>query len=411
MTGQQDAPLSGRPPKATIVQSLALRCVPQGSARLKRGAIVAVTGALGVALVGVAWMALRPAEHPSEIVEDGPASAAAATVSGMPATYEGVPALGPGLPGDLGRPILAMRRRINGLPMAEQREVLEEPDEPQRSSQPDRGTVSDRGRQARDAARSAGLMVVVSARTPVTEQAVGSVSDGVSTADPGRLAIAPDTDPNAQQRKSDFLNTTSRQDGTNPHLLAEPVSPNMLMAGSIISASLITGINSDLPGLVTAQVTERVFDSMTGAILLIPQGTRLIGSYDSVIAFGQKRALVVWQRLIFPDGSALTIDNIPGTDPSGKSGLVDRVNAHGLALLTGAAISTVLGVGPSLAISGESDLAQAIRQSTEQNVSRAGDQLTSRNLQIQPSITIRPGAPVRLIVRRDLILKPWERSP
>lgn len=411
MTGQEDAPFSGRPPKASIVQSLALRCVPPGSARLKRGAIVAVTGALGAALVGVAWMALNPAGHPSKSIDDSPASAAAAPVSAMPATYDGVPALGTALPGDLGGPILAMRKRMNGLPMAEQRQALGEPDEPRPSFQPVRGSGLDRSREARDAARAAGLMVAVSASTPQTEQPAGSISDGASAADPGKLAITLDTDPNAQQRKSDFLNSASRKDGTNPHRLIESASPNMLMAGSIISASLITGINSDLPGLVTAQVTERVFDSMTGAILLIPQGTRLIGSYDSVIAFGQKRALVVWQRLIFPDGSTLIIDNIPATDPSGKAGLVDRVNAHGFALLTGAAISTVLGVGPSLAISGESDLTQAIRQSTEQNVSRAGDQLTSRNLQVQPSITIRPGAPVRLIVHRDLILKPWERAP
>jgi len=411
MTGQENASPSGRPPKATDVQSLILRSVPQGSTRLKRGAILAATGALGVALFGVAWMALRPAGHSSQIVDDSAASAAAATVSGLPATYDGVPALGPGLPGDLGRPILAMRRRVDGLSSDEQRQFSEQANELQRPYQPDRASARDRSREARDAARSAGLMVAVSAHMSETDQMVSGLADGVVAADPGKLAMAPETDPNAQQRKSDFLNTTRQQDGANPHLLSEPVSPNMLMAGSIISASLITGINSDLPGLVTAQVTERVFDSMTGAILLIPQGTRLIGSYDSVIAFGQKRALVAWQRLIFPDGSALAIDNIPGTDPSGKAGLVDRVNGHGLLLLKGAAISTLLGVGPSLAVGGKSELEQAILQSAEQNVSRAGDQLVSRNLQIQPNITIRPGAPVRLIVHRDLILKPWERKP
>src|SRR3546814_11674231 len=88
-------------------------------------------------------------------------------------------------------------------------------------------------------------------------------------------------------------------------------------AGSVIAASLITGLNSDLPGLVTAQVTENVYDSVTGRTLLLPQGSRLIGSYDSVVAFGQSRALVVWQRIILPDGSSIRIDNVPATEPQG----------------------------------------------------------------------------------------------
>jgi type IV secretion system protein VirB10 len=180
-----------------------------------------------------------------------------------------------------------------------------------------------------------------------------------------------------------------------------------LSAGSVIAASLITGLRSDLPGLVTAQVTERVYDSATGRILLIPQGARLIGSYDSVVAFGQRRALVVWQRIILPDGSSLALDNVPATDAAGYAGLADNVDFHTWSLLKGVALSTLLGVGSSLTFSGESDLVQAIRQSTEQNVSRAGDQITSRNLQVQPTITVRPGAIVRLVVHKDLILAPW----
>lgn len=101
-----------------------------------------------------------------------------------------------------------------------------------------------------------------------------------------------------------------------------------LSAGSIISASLITGLRSDLPGLVTAQVTENTYDTATGRLLLVPQGARLVGSYDSVVAFGQKRALVVWQRIIMPDGSSMRIDNVPATDPSGYVGLADKVDFH-----------------------------------------------------------------------------------
>lgn len=189
--------------------------------------------------------------------------------------------------------------------------------------------------------------------------------------------------------------------------MVAPVSPNSLLAGSVIAASLITGLNSDLPGMVTAQVTQNVFDTVTGNILLVPQGARLIGKYDSVVAFGQRRALVVWQRLILPDGGSIRLDNMPATDPSGYSGVADKVDFHTWTLLKGVAIATLLGIGSELSISGESDLVQAIRESAQSNTARAGDRITQRNLDIQPTVTIRPGSPVRVLVTRDLILAPY----
>jgi type IV secretion system protein VirB10 len=128
-----------------------------------------------------------------------------------------------------------------------------------------------------------------------------------------------------------------------------------------------------------------------------------------VVAFGQRRALVVWQRIILPNGSSLGLDNVPATDPSGYAGLTDKVDFHTWSLLKGVVISTLLGAGSSLTFSGETDLVQALRESTQQSASRAGDQLTSRNLQVQPTITIRPGSPLRLVVHRDLILAPWPK--
>src|SRR3546814_453056 len=143
----------------------------------------------------------------------------------------------------------------------------------------------------------------------------------------------------------------------NPHRLTAPVSPWTVQAGSVIAASLITGLISDLPGLVTAQVTENVYDSVTGQSLLIPQGSRLVGSYDSVVAFGQSRALVVWQRIILPDGSSIRIDNVPATDTQGYAGLADKIDRHTWQLLKGVALSTLLGVGSELSFgSSESDL-------------------------------------------------------
>jgi type IV secretory pathway VirB10-like protein len=142
----------------------------------------------------------------------------------------------------------------------------------------------------------------------------------------------------------------------------------------------------------------------------VPQGARLIGKYDSVVAFGQRRALVIWQRLILPDGSSVRLDNMPATDAAGYAGLVDKVDFHTWALLKGVAIATMVGVGSELSISGESDLVRAMRESAQSSTTRAGDQITQRNLDIQPTITIRPGAPVRVLVTRDIILAPWRKN-
>jgi len=179
------------------------------------------------------------------------------------------------------------------------------------------------------------------------------------------------------------------------------------MAGSIISASLITGLNSDLPGLVTAQVTENAYDSVTGRTLLIPQGSRLIGNYDSVVAFGQKRALVVWQRIILPDGSSVRIDNVPATDTAGYAGLADKVDVHTWQLLKGVALSTLLGVGTGISLGDESDLVRAICESTQQSAGRAGDQIVMKNLNIQPTIAVRPGWSLRVVVNKDIVVRPW----
>src|SRR5690606_7983489 len=135
---------------------------------------------------------------------------------------------------------------------------------------------------------------------------------------------------------------------------------------------------------------------------------RLIGSYDSVVAYGQSRALLVWQRIIMPDGSSVQIENLPATDASGYAGLADGVDFHTWRLLKGVVLSTLLGIGTELSLgSDESDLVRAIRESTQQNVNRAGQRITEKNLNIQPTITIRPGLPLRVIVHKDLVLRPY----
>jgi len=215
-----------------------------------------------------------------------------------------------------------------------------------------------------------------------------------------------------QSHKLTFLKAGPEKNIYNPHSLQTPASPYQLMAGTVIAASLITGLNSDLPGFVIAQVTENVFDTVSGRHLLIPQGARLVGKYDNIVAFGQERALVVWQRIILPDGTSIVIDNLPATDTGGYAGLADQVDFHTWKLLKGVALATVLGVGGDLAFdSSDSDLIRALQQSTQATTNRAGQRLIERQLNVQPTITVRPGWPLRIIVHRDILLRPYRGSP
>lgn len=377
-------------------------------ARFRREVIIAIAAVALLAIAAIVGLALR--SHAPRAPADSADRAVAAklpaeAMADAPTSYAAVPQLGQPLPGDLGQPILDHQRAAGTLasPPAPDPEI-------ERAREAAQAARDQRAAELASARRSA-LLVRTDGReannpgsTPSAEIAPSAPGGAV----PLRLALGTAQDPNDQQRKADFVAAGARDDGVNPHGLTPPASPYLLSAGSVIAASLITGLRSDLPGMVTAQVTENVFDSATGRILLIPQGSRLIGSYDSVVAFGQRRALVVWQRIIMPDGSSIALDNAPASDPAGYAGLADKVDFHTWSLLKGAVISTLLGVGGELQFSGGSDLVQAIRQSSQQSVSRAGDALTSKTLGVQPSITVRPGAPVLLVVHHDLVLKPWE---
>jgi type IV secretion system protein VirB10 len=404
MSGEEDRPEADvRATQAKVdPETLALRAQPVRAIRFKRGAIVGIAALGSAGLIATAWIALRPAAMHLAGQSDDQTIAAkppADTLGALPGSYADVPKLGPALPGDLGRPILDHQRS-----MATETTGGE-------AARADQTAATERDRRAAElmAARESGLLVQAGNRaTPTANAETPQSSPSTAAADAAKLAIDPDRDANAQQRKADFVALRDEGSDVSAGRLSPPASPDMLSAGSVIAASLITGLRSDLPGLVIAQVTERIFDSATGRVLLIPQGARLVGSYDSVVAFGQRRALIVWQRIVMPNGSSIRLENVPATDPSGYAGLADKVDFHTWTLLKGVAISTLLDVGANLTFSGESDLVQAIRESTQQNVSRAGDQITSRNLQVQPTITIRPGAQVRLVVHRDLILAPWK---
>lgn len=376
--------------------TLELRAAPPYRVVRFRKSLLVGAAALGLcAVMGITMLALRkPNQHkPVEAQElyNTEKKPTADGVSSLPKDYSQIPPksieLGPPLPGDLGRPILA-QQRAGGYGVGD--------------------SVSD---QQSVQAKQAGVFFRVENKPKqnVSSSPQSAQTETAQQSGNNRLALDPDRDQNNQQRKLDFVNQRNPSSIYNPHALQSPASPYQIMAGSVIAASLITGINSDLPGLVTAQVTENIYDTVTGQTLLIPQGSRLIGSYDSVVAFGQSRALLVWQRVLMPDGTSIQIDNLPATDTAGYAGLEDDVDYHTWALLKGVALSTMLGVGTELGLgSSESDLVRAIRESTQQSVSQVGQKITEKNLNIQPTITIRPGWPVRIIVHKDLILKPYK---
>ena len=213
-------------------------------------------------------------------------------------------------------------------------------------------------------------------------------------------------DPNGQGSKQAFLDRDS-DDIYNSHGLVSPRSPYQVMAGTLIPASLVTGLNSDLPGQVIGQVTENVFDTVTGQHLLIPQGSRLIGRYDSVIAFGQSRALVVWTRLILPNGDSIQLDNLPGSDAQGFAGLKDKVDKHTWQFIKGAALSSLLSIGSELASDDGDRLTRALQNAGQDTANIAGQRIIDRNLNVQPTLKIRQGWRFNVIVSRDLILKPY----
>ena len=206
-------------------------------------------------------------------------------------------------------------------------------------------------------------------------------------------------------KQRDFLGGGSARPAESTARIVAPSSPHVVQAGSVIPAALITGIRSDLPGQVTAQVTHKVYDSPTGRILLIPQGARLIGEYDSEIADGQNRVLLVWERLILPGGRSLALDRQPGADASGRAGLADRTDHHWSRVLRAALISTLLGIGAEAGSGGDGVLLRALRDGAQDSVNQAGQRIVEREMKVPPTLTIRPGHPLRVIVTRDLVFE------
>ncbi|MCI9868618.1 IncP-type conjugal transfer protein TrbI [Rhizobium skierniewicense] len=216
-------------------------------------------------------------------------------------------------------------------------------------------------------------------------------------------------DPNAQGAKEDFVNADLKELGYLPNRVVPQQSPFELKRGSVIPATLITGINSDLPGRINAQVSQNVYDSATGHRMLIPQGTRLFGRYDSKVSFGQKRVLVVWTDIIFPNGSTLQIGGMSGTDAQGHSGFNDKVNNHYLKTFGSAVLIALIGTGIDMAVPESSTLAtqdtasDATRRNFAETFGRVADRTIQRNMDVQPTLEIRPGYKFNVLVNQDIV--------
>ncbi len=402
------------PPKADPA-SFVLRAQPRAVTRLSHRALVVAAGGVAVCVVGAVWWAfalhsfristgkelyhtdVRPS---AEAMSGLPNGYASLTKPKPPPAPPAVPRLGPPLPGDLGRPMLGQ-----GAPTA--------------FALPPNGADQAAAR-LRTQAADAGVFFTVAANPGGSNGAAGTVSGAVPAGQPtpgpmgsSDALAGPHGDQNQQDAKQAFLNSPVDRAIYSPDRLQTPLSPYELMAGTVIPAALITGLNSDLPGQVIAQVTQDVYDSVSGRYLLVPQGAKLIGKYDSVVAYGQSRVLLIWTRLIMPDGSSVVLDNLPGADTQGYAGLEDGVDYHFWRLLRGVALSSLLGVSSALATNnvvggtGTGNVIIALGQSADQATNQAGQSIVSRDLGVQPTLTVRPGFPLDVMVNRDIVLRPY----
>lgn len=382
---QEGGPTEGSRP----AEEMRLRSSRPPVTRLSRRVLLGLGIAAAICLGGALFFALKPQHQTkgSELYNTNNRNTPDG-LANLPRDYTGlpkpVPQLGPPLPGDLGRPILNSGVPTPGMPAG---------------TDPEQQRIA----QEQEAARTSRLFTTTNVRQ-TTQTASAATPAGATPA----VAAIGSSDLASQDHKLAFLNGAVDRRTTSPDRVQPAASKYILQAGAVIPAALITGLRSDLPGQVTAQVTEDVYDSPTGKILLIPQGARLVGKYDAQIAFGQTRALLVWNRLIMPNGRSIVLERQPGADTEGYAGLEDEVDNHWGMLFKAAILSTLLSVGSEAGTSNsENNLAQAIRQGASQSFSQVGEQVVGRSLNIQPTITIRPGFPVRVMVTHDLVLEPY----
>jgi type IV secretion system protein VirB10 len=408
--------------------TLALRASPRPVTRLNRRTVAVLLGGVGFVVFLATMWALQPKKTAKQ--STGPELQATQQVTHadglqtLPRDYGSipkVPQLGPPA-GEFGRPILREEQSAGIASDASQPDL-----------RPNSEVDADRVARLRqqDEAEAASKAQVFFQTGKQRNAAEGSPDPAQSPrtstyADPQGLPGAqPNTvipnaardygvEQNQQEHKQSFVNRGADPKIYSTASLQTPRSPYQIMAGTIISAALVTGINSDLPGEIIATVTENVYDTVTGHYLLVPQGSRLLGQYDSQVTYGQRRILLVWTRLLMPDGSSIVLDRLPGVDGAGYSGVEDGVNWHWGRIFAGAALTTLLGVNAQLVAANTNtssgSIVTATRQSAQDSVNQVGQQITRKNLSIQPTLTARPGLPLNVIVNKDIVLRPYSKA-
>jgi type IV secretion system protein TrbI len=386
-------------PTPVVTPELRLRGERPRVTRLSRRVLIGLGAVSALAVAGALGYApqTRNAAQTGQELLSTQTRPSAEGLAGLLRDYTGLPRqappLGPPLPGDLGKPILNAGAAPNTVTPA----TTPDPEAQRRAQEIEAARLSRLFAQTNQQPQPVGLAAPAASGTTAGPTPTPPVDAGAAQ--------------NMQDRKTAFLNAPTDKRTVSPDRLDAKASPYVVQAGTVIPAALITGIRSDLPGQITAQVTEAVYDSPTGKYLLIPQGAKLIGQYDSSVAFGQSRVLLVWTRIIMPDGGSIVLERQPGADTQGYAGLEDEVDNHWGMLFKAAVLSTLLSVGAEAGTSqDENNLVQAIRSGASNSISQTGQQIVQRQLNIQPTLTIRPGFPVRVIVTRDLVLAPYGKG-
>jgi len=405
--------VTASPDPADPAARMRLRAQPKPVLRLSRKVLIGGGTVAARTIAAALAFAMSPPKPKTAVEQTADAApthtpSASEALGALPKDYTGVPKLGPPLPGDLGRPILAAGQASGLMIPGATADAVPVPS-PAAYPGP-QAQAAQQAAQVRTVARSSQLFFAQSGGQSGGPSVPASAASPAQPVPLGTWPVPPqDSQPQSEaDKKATYLDRVSDHQITSDARLTDPVSPYTLLTGSVVPAALITGLRSDIPGQVLAQVTQDVRDSLTGRYILIPRGSRLIGQYDNTISFGQSRILLVWSRLILPNGQSLVLEKASAADARGYAGLTDSVDDHWGAIVNAAAVSTLLGIG---AQSGdtqtESDLVRALRDGAADSINRAGQRIVERQLAVQPTLTIRPGMPVRVILARDLILEPY----
>lgn len=343
-------------PEKVDPETLVLRAKPRRVVRFRRNLLIGVGATGALALAAIAWIGLSPPMIRAVATQEKATDLEKRvrppmeSLSGLPKTYADVPQLGPPLPGDLGGPMLEAQR----TELSPGAEVSGAPTAPQPGA----------------------------AGTAIAERPMAGLFVSVSQPNPPLSTIEVAKPAAPVREKSDLE----------------------VAAGTIIAASLITGLNSDLPGVVLAQITEPVFDSRGGWRVAIPSGSRLIGRYERATAARQQRINVRWDKLVMPDGRVLMLEDTLAADELGFVGLKDRADDHPGALAKGIGLSTILALADRRGAGEESDLTRALQEAAGRTFNETGQKIVQQAVDAPATITVRPGWPVRIILTDTLTL-------